>query len=80
MHKDVANLQDQQITLGGAAYNLLDDWNLGLRVMHKVRFSDGGDGDAVFKDAPDGFADHAGRIPATAGTARQVQLAGHFMF
>ena len=53
---------------------------LGFRVTHKVRFPLGGNGDAVFKDAAGHFAANAGQILTTAGTGRQIQLAGRFTF
>ena len=51
-----------------------------FRAIRKVRFTLGGNGDAVYKDAAGDFANNAGQILTTAGIPRQIQLVGRFTF
>jgi hypothetical protein len=80
LHKHFAISQEREITVGVEAYNLFNHPNFGVPSNTQTAFSFGGNGDAVFKDAAGDFADNAGQILTTAGTARQVQLAGRFTF
>ena len=80
LHKDFAISQERKLTVGVEAYNLLNRPNFGVPSNTQSAFSLGGNGDAVFKDAPGDFADNVGQILTTAGTGRQIQLAGRFTF
>jgi hypothetical protein len=80
LHKDFAITERRKITVGVEAYNLFNHPNFGVPSNTQSPFSLGGNGDAVFKDAAGNFADNAGQILTTAGTARQIQLAGRFTF
>jgi hypothetical protein len=61
-------------------YNLLNHPNFGVPSNTQSAFSFGGNGDAVFKNAAGDFADNADQVLTTAGSARQIQLAGRFTF
>ena len=80
LHKDFAIAERRKITLGVEAYNLFNHPNFGVPSNTQSPLSLGGNGDAVFKDAAGNFAANAGQILTTAGTARQIQLAGRFTF
>lgn len=80
LHKDIAFVQEKKLTIEVEAYNLFNHPNFGAPSNTQSAFSFAGNGDAVFKDAAGHFADNAGRILTTAGTARQIQLAGRFTF
>ena len=80
LHKDFAIAERRKITVGVEAYNLFNHPNFGVPINTQSPFELGGSGDAVFKDAAGHFADNAGQILTTAGTARQIQLAGRFTF
>jgi len=80
LHKDFVINQERKLTVGVEAYNLFNHPNFGVPSNTQSAFSLGGNGDAVFKDAAGDFADDAGQILTTAGTARQIQLAGRFTF
>jgi len=80
LHKDFAITERRKITVGVEAYNLLNHPNLGVPSNTQSPLSLGGNGDAVFKDAAGNFANNAGQILTTAGTGRQIQLAGRFTF
>jgi Carboxypeptidase regulatory-like domain/TonB dependent receptor len=80
LHKDFAITERRKITVGVEAYNLFNHPNFGVPSNTQSPLSLGGNGDAVFKDAAGNFAANAGQILTTAGTARQIQLAGRFTF
>jgi hypothetical protein len=80
LHKDFAITERRKITLGVEAYNLFNHPNFGVPSNTQSPLALGGNGDAVFKDAAGNFADNAGQILTTAGTARQIQLVGRFTF
>ena len=80
LHKDFPITERGKITVGLEAYNLLNHPNFGVPSNTQSALSLGGNGDAVFKDAAGHFADNAGQILTTVGTARQIQLTGRFTF
>ncbi|HLK64322.1 MAG TPA: carboxypeptidase regulatory-like domain-containing protein [Bryobacteraceae bacterium] len=80
LHKDFAITERRKITVGVEAYNLFNHPNLGVPSNTQSPLSLGGNGDAVFKDAAGNFANNVGQILTTAGTGRQIQLAGRFTF
>ena len=80
LHKDFAITERRKITVGVEAYNLFNHPNFGVPSNTQSPLSLGGNGDAVFKDAAGNFADNVGQILTTAGTGRQIQLAGRFTF
>ena len=80
LHKDLAFVQEKKLTFGVEAYNLFNHPNFGVPSNTQSALSLGGNGDAVFKDAGGNFADNVGQILTTAGTGRQIQLAGRFTF
>src|SRR5580704_17878456 len=80
LHKDLAITELRKITVGVEAYNLFNHPNFGVPSNTQSPLSLGGNGDAVFKDAAGNFAANAGQILTTAGTPRQIQLAGRFTF
>jgi len=80
LHKDFAISQERKLTVGVEAYNLFNHPNFGVPSNTQSAFSLGGNGDAVFKDAAGDLADNVGQILTTAGTGRQIQLAGRFTF
>jgi hypothetical protein len=80
LYKDFAIVHERKITVGVEAYNLFNHPNFGVPSNTQSALSLGGNGDAVFKDAAGDFADGVGQILTTAGTARQIQLAGRFTF
>ena len=80
LHKDFVINQERTLTVGVEAYNLFNHPNFGVPSNTQSALSLGGNGDAVFRDAAGDFADDAGQILTTAGTARQIQLAGRFTF
>lgn len=80
MHKDFPLAERGKITVGVEAYNLFNHPNFSVPSNTQGPFSLGGNGDAVFRDAAGNFADNAGQILTTIGTARQIQLAGRVTF
>jgi hypothetical protein len=80
LHKDFTITERWKITVGVEAYNLFNHPNFGVPSNTQSPLSLGGNGDAVFKDAVGNFAANAGQILTTAGTGRQIQLAGRFTF
>ena len=78
--KILRSLNDGRLRLESEAYNLFNHPNFGVPSNTQSAFLLGGNGDAVFKDAAGNFADNAGQILTTAGTARQIQLVGRFTF
>ncbi len=80
LHKDFAITQGRKLTVGVEAYNLFNHPNFAAPSNTQSAFSFAGNGDAVFKDAAGDFADNVGQILSTAGTGRQIQLAGRFTF
>jgi hypothetical protein len=80
LHKDFAIADRAKITVGVEAHNLFNHPNFGVPSNTQSPLALGGNGDAVFKDAAGHFADNAGQILTTAGTGRQIQLAGRLTF
>ena len=80
LHKEFAISQERKLTFGVEVYNLLNHPNFGVPSNTQSAFTLGGNGDAVYKDAAGDFANNAGQILTTSGTARQIQLAGRFTF
>jgi hypothetical protein len=80
LHKDFAIAERRKITIGVEAYNLFNHPNFGVPTNTQSPLVLGGNGDAIFKDAAGDLAANAGQILTTAGTARQIQLAGRFSF
>ena len=80
LHKDFTVTERRKITVGVEAYNLFNHPNFGVPSNTQSPFFLGGSGDAVFKDSAGNFADNAGQILTTAGTARQIQLVGRVTF
>jgi len=80
LHKEFAISQERKLTFGVEAYNLLNHPNFGVPSNTQSAFTLGGNGDAVYKDAAGDFANNAGQILTTAGSARQIQLVGRFTF
>ncbi len=80
IHKNFAITERGKITVGVEAYNLFNRPNFGVPSNTQSPLSLGGTGDAVFRDAAGNLAANAGQILTTAGTARQIQLAGRFTF
>ena len=80
LHKEFAIAERLKITVGAEAYNLFNHPNFGVPSNTQSPFFLGGSGDAVLKDVAGNFADNAGQILTTAGTARQIQLVGRFTF
>jgi hypothetical protein len=80
LHKDFAIAERRKLTVGVEAYNVFNHPNFGVPSNTQSALSLGGSGDAVFRDAAGNFADNAGQILTTAGTARQIQLACRFTF
>jgi hypothetical protein len=69
-----------KVVLGVEAYNLFNRPNFAVPSNTQSPLTLGGNGDAVFKDATGAFANNAGRIFSTVGTARQIQLIARFIF
>lgn len=80
LHKDLALVRELKLTFGVEAYNLLNHPSFAAPSNTQSSFSFGGNGDAVFKDAAGDYADNVAQVLTTAGTARQIQLAGRFTF
>ncbi len=80
LHKEFAISQERKLTFGVEVYNLLNHPNFGVPSNTQSAFTLGGNGDAVYKDAAGDFANNAGQILTTAGSARQIQLVGRFTF
>ena len=80
LHKDFVLRESRKITFGVETYNLFNHPNFGVPSNTQSALSLGGNGDAVFSDAKGAFADNVGQILTTAGTGRQIQLAGRFTF
>ena len=72
--------EGKQITFGAEAFNLLNHPNFAVPSNTQSPLTQGGDGDALFKNAAGEFATNAGRIFTAVGTARQIQLAVRFAF
>jgi len=72
--------EGKKITFGAEAFNLLNHPNFVVPSNTQNPLTQGGNGDAVFKDAAGDFADNAGRMFSTVGSARQIQLAARFVF
>jgi hypothetical protein len=69
-----------KITFGLGAYNLFNHPNFAVPSNTQSPLTLGGNGDAVFADATDRFANNVGRIFTTVGTGRQIQLDARFIF
>jgi len=72
--------EGKKITLGADAFNILNHPNFAVPSNTQSPLTQGGNGDAVFKDAAGDFADNAGRVFSTVGSARQIQLAARLVF
>ena len=72
--------EGKQLTFGAEAFNLLNHPNLAVPNNTQGPLTQGGNGDAVFRNGAGNFADNPARIFNTVGTARQVQLAMRFVF
>ncbi|HVI07233.1 MAG TPA: TonB-dependent receptor [Candidatus Binatia bacterium] len=72
--------EGKQITFGAEAFNLLNHPNFAVPSNTQTPLTQGGNGDAVFKDAASNFADNVGRIFSTVSSARQIELAARFDF
>jgi hypothetical protein len=72
--------ESTKLVLGAEAYNLFNHPNFGVPSNTQSPLTQGGSGDAVFKDATGSFANNVGRIFSTVGTARQIQLTARFTF
>jgi hypothetical protein len=73
-------VRETEIVFGAEAFNLLNHPNFGVPSNTQSPLTLGGNGDAVFKNAAGAFADNAGRIFTTIGTAREIQLDARFTF
>jgi len=80
LQKDFQLREGSKIALGAEAYNLLNHPNFAVPSNTQSPLTLGGNGDAVFKDPSGSFANNAGRIFTTVGTARQIQLTARFTF
>ncbi|PWU10706.1 MAG: hypothetical protein C5B51_03870 [Terriglobia bacterium] len=69
-----------KITFGAEAYNLFNHPNFAVPSNTQSPLTLGGNGDTVFQDPAGNFANNAGRIFTTVGTARQIQLVARFDF
>ena len=80
LRKTFSLKEGKKITFGAEAYNLLNHPNFAVPSNTQSPLTQGGNGDAVFKDGAGDFANNPGRIFTTVGTARQIQLAARFVF
>jgi hypothetical protein len=80
LRKSVQLGEGKKITIGAEAFNLLNHPNFAIPSNTQSPLTQGGNGDAVFKDAAGDFADNAGRTFSTVGSARQIQLAARLVF
>ena len=69
-----------KVAFGAEAYNLFNHPNFAVPSNTQSPLTLGGNGDAVFRDATGNLANNVGRIFATVGTGRQIQLAARFTF
>jgi hypothetical protein len=72
--------ESKQITISAEAFNLLNRPNFAVPSNTQSPLTQGGNGDAVFKDGAGDFANNTGRIFSTVSAARQVELAARFVF
>jgi len=72
--------ESKQITISAEAFNLLNRPNFAVPSNTQSPLTQGGNGDAVFKDGAGDFANNTGRIFSTVRAARQVELAARFVF
>ena len=72
--------EGKKITFGAEAFNLLNHPNFAVPSNTQSPLTQGGNGDAVFKNVAGDFADDAGRIFSTVGSARQIQLSARLIF
>ena len=70
----------KQIMFGVEAFNLLNHPNFAVPSNTQSFATQGGNGDAVFKDPTGNFADNVARIVSTVGSARQIEAAMRFVF
>jgi len=80
LQKTFQLMEGMKLTFGAEAYNLLNHPNFAVPSNTQSPLTQGGNGDAVFKDAAGNFANNAGRIFSTVGTGRQIQLTARFTF
>lgn len=69
-----------EITLRAEAFNLLNHPNFAVPSNTQSPQTQGGNGDAVFKDGVGNFADNVARLFSTVDTAREIQIAARFVF
>ncbi len=69
-----------KLTLGAEAFNLFNHPNFGVPTNTQSPLSLGGNGEAIFKDPAGDLASNAGRILATVGTGRQIQITARLTF
>jgi len=72
--------EGKKITLGAEGFNLLNHPNFAVPSNTQSPLTQGGNGDAVFKDSAGDFANNPGRIFTTVGSARQIQIAARLVF
>ena len=72
--------EGKKITFGAEGFNLLNHPNFAVPSNTQSPLTQGGNGDAVFKDSAGDFANNPGRIFTTVGSARQIQIAARLVF
>src|SRR5215813_10914285 len=72
--------EGKKVTFGAEAFNLLNHPNFAVPSNTQSPLTQGGNGDAVFKDSAGDSADNVGRIFSTVGSSRQIQLAARLVF
>lgn len=72
--------EGKKITFGAETFNCLNHPNFAVPSNTRSPLTQGGNGDAVFKDAAGDVADNVGRMFSTVGSARQIQLSARWIF
>jgi len=72
--------EGMQIIFRAETFNLLNHPNFAVPSNTQSPLTQGGNGDAVFKDAAAGLADNVARTFTTVGSARQIQLGARIIF
>ena len=80
LQKSFQAREGTKIELRAETFNLLNHPNFAVPSNTQSPLTLGGNGDAVFKDAADHFANNVGRVFSTVDTARQIQLGVRFVF